>query len=64
MNEREAQDAVGANLTVTANWAAGPLTPPRGVGRIVAFTDRPHVLIQTEDGDRFWWIADLCEPQP
>ena len=30
-------------------------------GRVVAYCDAPTVLIETEDGERVDWRADLCE---
>ncbi|MEV8023371.1 hypothetical protein [Microbacterium sp. NPDC080220] len=33
-----------------------------GRGTAIAYTDRPTLTIQREDGTRFSWIADLCTP--
>jgi hypothetical protein len=33
-------------------------------GRVIAYMDRPTLLIQSEDGSTFQWIADLCELAP
>ena len=42
--------------------AYGGSTGVRGEGRVVAYTDRPTFTIETDDGERFNWIADLCRP--
>ena len=34
----------------------------RGEGRVVAYTDRPTFTIETDYGEHFNWIADLCRP--
>lgn len=31
-------------------------------GKVIAYTDRPTVVIEADDGTRTTWIADLCEP--
>ena len=34
--------------------------PPLGWrGKVVAYCDAPQVLIQTPDGEKHWWRADL-----
>lgn len=33
-----------------------------GRGTVIAYTDRPTLIIEREDGTRFSWIADLCTP--
>lgn len=43
---------------VTAGFASGG--GAHAVGRVIAFTDRPTLLIETDDGRRVTWIADLC----
>lgn len=35
------------------------LSSVRGEGKVVAYCDAPQVLIETADGERFWWRADL-----
>lgn len=31
-------------------------------GRVIAYTDRPTVTIERDDGTRAHWLAELCEP--
>lgn len=33
-------------------------------GRIIAYTDRPTYLIETDTGERISWIADMNHPEP
>lgn len=35
---------------------------PEGTGHVIARCDAPQVLIQTPDGHKFWWRADLTRP--
>jgi hypothetical protein len=32
---------------------------PVGKGKVVGYSDAPQVLIETEDGQKHWWRADL-----
>jgi hypothetical protein len=31
-----------------------------GEGKVIAYCDAPQVFIETDDGKRFWWRADLA----
>jgi hypothetical protein len=35
--------------------------PELGHGTIVAYVPGPMVLIEEENGDKFWWIVDQTE---
>lgn len=59
MNEREAKDAVVTMKRVALRWANGKAN---GVeGRVIAYCHEPQVLIETDDGERVWYRADLTE---
>lgn len=30
-------------------------------GRVIAYSSRPQVCIEAEDGTRTWWVADITE---
>ena len=45
---------------VEAQYGAG--AGIHATGRVIAYTDRPTVTIETDDGRRVTWIADMCEP--
>lgn len=50
------------NKRVVAYW--GPMPGQfgrRATGRIVAYSDRPTLVIEEEDGSHSHWAADLCE---
>jgi len=32
-----------------------------GEGRVKGYCDAPTVQIETDDGEKIWWRADLCE---
>lgn len=36
----------------------------QGVGRIIAYSSSPMYCIETLDGRKEWWSADLCELLP
>lgn len=48
------------DVIVDARYAQGGGVHARG--RVVAYWNRPTVMIITDDGERKSWIADLCEP--
>lgn len=31
------------------------------VGRMIAFSDKPMVCVELEDGSRRWWVAEIAE---
>ena len=50
------------NKRVVAYW--GPIpgqSGRRGTGRIIAYSDRPTLIIEADDGSHLHWVADLCE---
>lgn len=59
--QSDPRDWVGTDTTVIARTTDGA---EWGRGTAVAYTDRPTLTIQREDGTRFSWIADLCTPAP
>ena len=42
-----------------AHYGVGPRELIHTQGRIIAYCDAPQVLIETEDGEKVWWRADL-----
>lgn len=38
----------------------GALEAPHAEGRVIAYCDQPQVCIETPDGERIWWRADLA----
>lgn len=59
MNGEEARRAVSESAWVGLRGANGK---PLGVeGKVLAYCSEPQVLIETDDGERAWWRADLAE---
>lgn len=54
-------DWVSTSQRVDANYATGD--GRHATGRVIAYTDRPTVTIETDDGRRISWLAELCDPQ-
>lgn len=65
MNHDEALRAVRDQLLARAAWAyPHDLRDTRATGRVIGYVDAPMVLIETPDGERVWWRADLTEILP
>ena len=61
MNAEQARAAVGT-AKVIAFTASRTHSVTAGV--VLAYSEQPQVLILTEQGERIWWRADLCEEVP
>ena len=61
MGELASTNLHAALLTpASARWGhPADLSEVRAKGRIIAICEAPQVLIQTPDGKRLWWRADL-----
>lgn len=60
MNDWE--EMVGEDTTVFAYEGTGTL---HSIGKVIAYSIVPQVLIQPLDGgEKFWWREDLCSTKP
>lgn len=57
---RPVTDASALGKRASARWAyPHDLSSIRAEGRVIAYCDAPQVCIETDDGERIWWRADL-----
>ncbi len=59
MSDEKWEQAVAREARARGVWALNRST--RHVGRVVAYSSGPMVLIETDDGEQVWWGAGLCE---
>lgn len=58
--DREWIDAIRHRKPVSARWGyPHDLSSVRAEGRAIGYSATPMVLIQTDDGEQFWWGAEL-----
>ncbi|VXC07813.1 hypothetical protein [Aeromicrobium sp. 9AM] len=56
---RPTTDDLDQQQRVRARYASRNET--RCVGTIIAYSERPMVCIQTDDGEHVWWVADITD---
>ena len=65
MSDQAWIDALSKRARVSARWAyPHDLSDIRAEGRIVGYSAKPMVLIETDDGEQLWWAAELTLPEP
>lgn len=55
-------EALRAQTPVSARWGyPHDLSDVKACGRIIGYSAKPMVLIQTDNGEQFWWAAELSK---
>jgi hypothetical protein len=60
MSPEQAREAVREGLRARARTAVAH-QPPHAEGRVIGYSQAPQILIETDDGQRLWWRADLSD---
>lgn len=54
------RDVIRYRKPVSARWGyPHDLSSIRAEGRAIGYSDTPMVLIETSDGEQFWWASEL-----
>lgn len=62
MNQDEAKRALSERAPARAAWGyPHDLSSTRAIGRVIGYSAKPMILIETDDGEQVWWAAELVE---